>query len=567
MRFFLTNDPEQQTQQLPTSDPDRVFRGLGYTILSTSKLIRSSKSVLVFNGALFGTSDVGDASDGEALLKSLETKGLDATLSGLQGIFHFAWLELERNVLTVATDPLAEHCFLYALENGILTVGSDLCVFSQDRFELNREWMNSYFAGHNKWSDTCALKNVRKSRPSQGLRFTGKDIELFTYRDLAELTATSAHGPRRSLESVAEESLEILEKDMRRLCRGHRHPVLLLSQGADSLLLLAVLRKIGVDVRTTSRLNTRADETVFANQRWLNQTWGIPEQTVVPIENETMFDHLIPSYYLEPGHFTWYTSINEFPRQIAPLHREGGKLFFLGHYGDHVYFHRHRYAIADFLYSNPKLLSQIRDTWYAEGHDAATHQAEKLFQDSVPGCNWSQTYAFANSDFSKYDLREILSEDRFESYVLASHRGLRGINDDRYHRLYSGLPVYSPLANLSHLMLTLTLDKTDRFQATTDLGVQKAIFHQLGCSADHLTKRGSEYDMIGTEKLFPIKGDFPWRRYIEELYEYRVESAPHFERLLEQEPRDQFNAELIRLFSFFLWKDNWRKSSLRNIFG
>lgn len=139
----------------------------------------STKSVIVFNGEIynflelkrkyFSNFNFVSGTDTEVMLELIEKIGIDKTLLEIEGMFAFAYYDIENKEIFLARDRMGKKPLYYTLQNNTLVFGSELkCLFKFPglKFEIDNGSLEKFFLFGYVPTPFSIFKNIFKLEQS-----------------------------------------------------------------------------------------------------------------------------------------------------------------------------------------------------------------------------------------------------------------------------------------------------------------------------------------------------------------------------------------------------------------
>lgn len=153
-------------------------------------------AALAYNGEIYGYCNLAarlhdggivlrDRSDTEVLFQMLKTRGVEATLAEIDGMFAFAYREAATGRLFLARDRFGEKPLFYGFRNGVLVFASEVRAIRQhplfrdcgfDRDAVARYLTLQYLPG-----EDSGYEDIKKLPPGHLLEFQNAEIQLKRY--------------------------------------------------------------------------------------------------------------------------------------------------------------------------------------------------------------------------------------------------------------------------------------------------------------------------------------------------------------------------------------------------
>ncbi len=244
-------------------------------------LSASGDTVIVYNGEIYNTEELScgkklrGTSDTEALLESIEEKGVSETLSMCRGMFALAVYDRKRRTLTLARDRAGEKPLYYGFVEGQFVFGSELRLFPLFpgfRREIDRDALAAYFRYSYVPAPRSVYRGIRKLGAGQILTlqhpFREEDLEINSFWSMTE---AAIRGEAKPFGGSFEEAAEELEKRLGDSVRGQLVSDVplgaYLSGGIDSSLVAALMQELSsapVKTFTIGFEEKRYDESEYA---------------------------------------------------------------------------------------------------------------------------------------------------------------------------------------------------------------------------------------------------------------------------------------------------------------
>ncbi len=214
---------------------------------------------VVFNGEIYNFEEVREAlvaaghefrtrSDTEVIVHAYEEYG-DECLSHLRGMFAIALWDRSRKRLLLARDRLGEKPLYYAHHNGTIRFASEIkCLLQTDvQRAANHDAVSSFLAlGYVPGSQT-AYRHIEKLNPGEFLVFEQGAISRRTYWQF-----TPAPTLDLTFDQAVDQLDALLIEAVRYCMKSDVEVAAFLSGGVDSSLIVALMKKLGANVRTYS---------------------------------------------------------------------------------------------------------------------------------------------------------------------------------------------------------------------------------------------------------------------------------------------------------------------------
>lgn len=195
---------------------DSGIRGLGSAAFGHTRLsilgpaepesvqpCHTDQFLLSFNGEIYNFKEIGGEladmgvatsmkSDTEILFKALAHWGVGKTLERLDGMFAFAWYDLQQNRLSLCRDPMGEKFLYWGGNNERIAFGSEIkavlaCDVGTTDPNLNR--INDFFFTGKINGAATIFKDVNEVEPGTWVEFDGKSGEatIRRYWDILDI--------------------------------------------------------------------------------------------------------------------------------------------------------------------------------------------------------------------------------------------------------------------------------------------------------------------------------------------------------------------------------------------
>ena len=241
----------------------------------------SKKHALIFNGEMYNYKELKAElenhgvsfkthSDTEVLLRSLMRWGAEA-LSKFNGMFAFAYFDLNTNRMLMARDPFGEKPFYYIIQNDQLLFASEIKFIleaSGRKFNLNGKVLGDFFSSHflDARSEETFFSGIFKLPAGS---FAEVDLNApITRLEIKNYYRPSMINHEISNPSEAGEKIqEIMESSVNLRMRSDVPVGLFLSGGIDSSILAALTSKVAPDMTFLSVVSgdKRYDESHFVD--------------------------------------------------------------------------------------------------------------------------------------------------------------------------------------------------------------------------------------------------------------------------------------------------------------
>ena len=241
----------------------------------------SGDTVIVYNGEIYNTEELSrgkqlrGTSDTEALLESIEEKGLSETLAVCRGMFALATYDRKRRTLTLARDRAGEKPLYYGFVNGSFVFGSELRVFPLFpgfQRDIDRDALAAFFRYSYVPAPRSVYRGIRKLGAGQILTlqypFREEDLEINSFWAMTEAAIRGEAKPYRgSFEEASEELEELLRDSVRGQLVSDVPLGAYLSGGIDSSLVVSLMTELSpgsVKTFTIGFEEKRYDESEYA---------------------------------------------------------------------------------------------------------------------------------------------------------------------------------------------------------------------------------------------------------------------------------------------------------------
>ena len=254
------SDSGNQPMVSPCGRYSLVFNGEVYNYKSLrEELICEGQS---FNGA----------SDTEVLLKALVSWGIEPTLAKINGMFAFAFLDLEQKELFIARDRIGIKPVYYGYSNKNFIFGSELKAIKAHPV-FNNSISNDAIAlylRHNTipapWS---IYDNIFQLRAGCYLRFSIRRFEITRLRHFWELHRVAQKGMKKHYHSpvkAVEQLEETLSESVRLRMQADVPYGAFLSGGIDSSLIVSLMQKQSTEKVKTFSIGFESKEFNESNE-------------------------------------------------------------------------------------------------------------------------------------------------------------------------------------------------------------------------------------------------------------------------------------------------------------
>ena len=215
---------------------------------------------LVFNGEIYNYKELRErlsqegktfngSGDTEVLLNALVTWGIDKTLACLNGMFAFAFTDMNKQEVFLARDRMGIKPLYYGLSGKNFIFASELkAIKAHSSFnnEINKEAISLFFRHHTIPAPWTIYERVFQLRAGCYLRFSIRHFEItrmdhyWEIRDFAEDAAKSSF---KSPEQAQEELETLLTDSVKMRMQADVPYGAFLSGGIDSSLIVALMQK------------------------------------------------------------------------------------------------------------------------------------------------------------------------------------------------------------------------------------------------------------------------------------------------------------------------------------
>lgn len=338
---------------------------------------------LIYNGEIYNSNELRSdlerktsfrsvwrsSSDTETLLSCLLEYGVDKTLTLLDGMFAFAFYDLDKQTLTLARDPFGEKPLYYGFHHNIFSFASDL-----NAFKPLPQWPPSvsssalgYYFKHGYISDReCIYQGFTKLQPGTYLTYECKSSTLHKpqayWSSTRECIYNLEHRSSSSLsDSYYADQLDSLAiKSVRSRLVSDVPVASFLSGGIDSSYITAIAQQVSdkpISTFTIGFSDSRYDESSYARE--IASHLGT-------CHNEYIFDTpdliellpTMPRVWDEP-----FSDSSQLPTYlVSRLASKTHKVCLSGDAGDELFLGYNRYNLAYSVFKSSALLPQhLRD--------------------------------------------------------------------------------------------------------------------------------------------------------------------------------------------------------------
>ena len=253
--------------------------------------------VIVFNGEIYNHLSLRDPnttykghSDTETLLELLSTKGIEATLPLLNGMYAFAALDIHNKKLHLVRDPFGIKPLYIHHDSGTLSFSSELrTLYAMGiNTSLDPDALQTFLSLRYTPSPQTLLFGIQRLPPGHHLCY---DLESSDYTVHRFIHPTSHRFVGNETVAMRSYEYELRNAVSRQLISDV--PVgLLLSGGIDSALVAAMAKEQGTELQTyTVGFGSQHDECEISDAAHTAQILGLPHHSIT-VTPESLWDDL-----------------------------------------------------------------------------------------------------------------------------------------------------------------------------------------------------------------------------------------------------------------------------------
>ncbi len=510
---------------------------------------------IAFLGDLFNLEDLkrkygheSTASEFEYLVKAIK----DGTFRNEEheGSFCLIVYEKASGRFSVHTDPFGDLYPYYSVTDKFVLISTHMTDFSDPRyFELNPDWIRRYFQGNDTVDLMTVIKGVSRLRSGRYLQIQGQQAVEHQYFDLLEKIRTQMAKPRLeiSIDEAVDEFSRITIANLRSVFKKYKKPILFLSQGIDSVSLLALMAQAGLPLLSMTRIpdNDFTDECLSMHRRILEK---------VPHENhhhkiigDRVFLELQKSYYTQPDNNTWQTLGINHGKSVVPSLELGADCVISASMGDFLFIHRTRYLFTHWL----------AQTGRGKGDDSKLENLKNDFFASLPG--FENDYAYNPHEINERLLRLFRAADHdFWRFFAENLHIWRGVSHDRDNRLAGKISVVDPFKDTRLFDFFYLLPEDHHLLSMKQSIFQEKMITRTFNEKVYLQKKANPFalGLVAYKYQDAIEGDL--QNALDLLNQLQVESYDYYQnQLSEQKRRGSMDLVLCRMLTFYYWHQNW----------
>jgi asparagine synthase (glutamine-hydrolysing) len=332
---------------------------------------------LIYNGEIYNSNELRSglekillsrpnwrsSSDTETLLCCLIEYGIETTLPLLDGMFAFAFYDINKKTITLARDIFGEKPLYYGFHNDIFSVASDLNAFKplpQWPPSLSYIALGHYFK-HGYISDReCIYNGFSKVQPGTYLTYDCRTSTLNTPRTFWSTVSECTHHIENKLPSSFSDSYyadqldSLVTKSVKSRLLSDVPVASFLSGGIDSSYITSVAQRVSdkpISTFTIGFSDSRYDESSYARE--IASYLGTCHNEYI-FDSSDLLDLLptMPHAWDEP-----FSDSSQLPTYlVSRLASSSHKVCLSGDAGDELFLGYNRYNIAYSLYKTTSAL-------------------------------------------------------------------------------------------------------------------------------------------------------------------------------------------------------------------
>lgn len=483
-----------------------------------------------------------------------------------QGSFCLIVYDKEKKRIYVYTDPLGDLYPYYTVTNDFVMISTHMTDFSDSRyFRLNSEWIQHYFKGRDAIGLQTVIEGVSRLRSGHFLIIEGGKATEHKFFDLYDRLQCQLSKPRLklSVEECTDYFSDIATKNLQAMFKKYKKPVLLLSQGIDSVSVLALMIQAKLPVLSMSRIpdSDYTDDCIDMHRRILEK---FPhENHCYRINGDRVFLDLDKSYYIQPDNNTWQTLGIYHKKSVVPSLELGADCMISASMGDYLFLHRTKFL---FLYWLSKT-----DDW-----ERSLEVYRKEFYRNFVG--FENDYAYSPQEIDERLLKLFRNaEFDFWRFFTDELHILKGVSHDRDSRLVGKISIIDPFKDTRLFDFFYLIPEDYLLMSMRHSIFQEKMITRVFQEKTYVQKKTNPVaiSLIGYKFQDALESDL--KKALRLLEELNVETLGYYRsQLVEQRARGTMNLVLCRVLTFYYWYQNWRAAdrspigfwgSLRNQFA